>query len=513
MLRMLPLLVALALAASACDTDPVADCPGDPDCPPVVFDPSTVDYDTVTSLDFESQVRPLLAARNPFGFTEGGARVYNYADFLDADAASAIIPFDAAASPLIRLATQELADGIANPYPEIEGFEPDEVRFLERWIEDGARGPDGRPAYADATRLLYVCNQLAGRVAVVDVDRQRTIRHVHFADLGQPANAKPHHVVADGRTWYVTLIDGTGGGSVLKMDGSLLLDPADPAIVLAEEMPTGGEDTFQKPGMLALDAERDRLYAGRSFSADASSSNLAALRTDDLTFDTFETGPIHPHAVGVSADGQFVYTAALTSIGGETEVFVLEAAGGDRVQRLALPGQLAFVHFAVSQRDPLVALSSQTGDALYVFDVQDDPDAPDYGTLALRHTVPVEGQPWHPALSPLGPVAYVPNRTGGTVSVVDMSTGAVVQTIRNAAFSQPHGAAVSADGELLFISSRNLAMTGQASYDPPLRFVVDGEEEPADLYGNVVILDASSGAEVAVIPQGRFASGLAYVEL
>ena len=517
MLRMLPLLIGLALAASACDTDPVADCPGDPACPPTAFDPSTVDYDAVTSLDYTAQVQPLLAARNPFGFTADGARSYVHADLLDNAAGATIVPFDAAASPLIRLATQALADGIANPYPAVEAFEPDEVRFLARWIEDGARGPEGRPAYADATRLLYVCNQLAGRVAVVDVDRRRTIRHVDFEPLGQPANAKPHHVVAEpaqagGGAWYVTLIDGTGGGSVLKMDGSLFLDPADPAIVLAQETPTDGEDTFQKPGMLALDAERGRLYAGRSFSAAASSSGLATLDTGDLAYDTFETGPIHPHAIGVSADGAFVYTAALTSAGGETEVFVLDAATGDRVQRLALPGQLAFVSFAVSDRDPLAVLTSQTGDALVVFDVQDDPEVPDYGTLSVRHTVPVEGQPWHPALSPLGPVAYVPNRTGGTVSVVDLGTGAVVQTIRNAAFSQPHGAAVSADGALLFISSRNLSATGQASYEPPLRFVVDGQPEPADLYGNVVILDASSGAEVAVIPQGRFASGLAYAE-
>lgn len=510
-MRFLPvLLAALALTVAACDSDPLT-CTDTGDCPPGTFDPSTVDYDTVASLDYTRVVQPLLAARNPFGF--GVDDSYVFEALLDSDAGAAIVPFDAAESVLLRLATQPLAAGVTDPYPTIQTLEDDEVRFLARWIEDGARGPNGLPAYADATRLLYVCNQLAGRVAIVDVERQRTIRLVHFEALGQPANAKPHHVVSDGDAWYVSLIDGTGGGSVLKLRADLLLDPADPAILLAEETPTGGEATFQKPGMLALDAEGGRLYAGRSFSADASSTDLAAFGDlGALTYDEFETGPIHPHAVGVSADGNFVYTAALTSVGGQTEVFVLDAASGDRVQRLALPGPLAFVHFAVSDRNPVVALTAQTGDALYVFDVQDVEDEAGYGTLTLRHAVGVEGQPWHPVISPNGPIAYVPNRTGGTVSVVDLNDGTIVQTLRSAAFSQPHGTAMSDDGRLLFVSSRNLGMTGATSYVPPLRFVVDGEEEPADLYGNVVILDVTGVAELAVIPQGRFASGLAYEE-
>ena len=502
MLRLLPAL-ALALAVSACDSDPYVECPGVADCPPLDFDPSTVDYDTVASLDYETVVQPLLQARDPLGLTS-----YSYGALLASDAGAAIVPFDAAASPLVRLATEALADGVDDPYPGIQRLEDDEVRLLERWIEDGARGADGAPAYADAERVLYVCNQLAGRVAVVDVDRERTIRHVDFEALGQPANAKPHHVLADGDAWYVTLIDGTGGGSVLKLRADLALDPASPSLVLAEETPPTGEATFQKPGMLALDRERGRLYVGKSFSADATTNQIAAFGDlGALTFETYQPGPgaIHPHAVGVSADGQFVYTAALTSTGGETEVFVLEAETGDLVQRLALPGQLAFVHFAVSEE--VVALTSQTGDALYLFDAGAD------GQLTLRSAVPVGGQPWHVSLSPDGQRAYVPNRTSNTLSVVDPGAGAVVQTVTSDAFSQPHGTAVSSDGALLFVTSRNLAMTGAASWVPPLRFVVDGEEEPADAYGNVAILDAASGTVRAVIPQGRFASGVAYAEL
>ena len=508
MLRTLPLLIALAFAAAACDTDPVADCPEGPGCPDPAFDPSTVDYDTVTSLDYATTVQPLLAARDPFGFAQASA--YAYDRLLDSDAGAAIIPFDAANSPLVRLATQALAPGLSAPYPRVDTFEDDEVRLIERWIEDGARGPDGQPGYADASRLLYVCNQLAGRVAVVDVDRRRTVRLVHFEALGQPANAKPHHVVASGGAWYVTLIDGTDGGSVLKMDASLLLDPADPATVLAEETPTDGEATFQKPGMLALDAARGRLYAGRSFSNVGSTGVAAFGDLSALTYEVFTPRDlVHPHAIGVSADGDFVYTAALASSGGQTRVTVLEASTGDTVQELSVPGELSFVSFAVAERDPYVALTSQTGGALYVFDVADG------GTLSLRHAVPVGSQPWHPVLAPAAPTAYVPNRLSDTVSVVDLESGRVTRTITNPRFSQPHGSAVSADGALLFVSSRNLGMTspdGAVGYRPPLRFVVDGVEEPEDLYGNVAVLDAATGAEIAVVQQGRFASGLAYLE-
>ncbi|MEM6326740.1 MAG: beta-propeller fold lactonase family protein [Bacteroidota bacterium] len=566
MLR-LHLLAVLAVGTLiACDsTGPLVECPDGAACDVPLVDPDTVDFDEVTAIDFERYVRPILAARDALNDTETDARVdpetITYEAVLNAGPSSTLIPFDADASLLVRLAEETLAAGSEDPLPNLRRLEDDEVRYLRRWIEAGAPDASGTPAYADAQALLYVCNQFAGRVSIVDVDRERVIRNVYFEALGQPADAKPHHVIAapDGDTWFVALISGDGGGSVLKMTADLSMDPAADGYLLASEMPPAGEATFQKPGMLAFDPGTPRLFAGRSFSADPTSSGIGRFDVETLAFETIQTPDVHPHALGVSQDGRYMFTAALTSTSGATDAYVFEVETGDLVDREPVPGALAFVHYAVSPDGQTVVLTSQLGGALYVFDF--DTEA---GDLSLRGNVPTGAQPWHPIFSPDGSRVYVPNRMTNDVAVVNPVALSVEQTIEspeNGPFSQPHGSAVSADGATLFVSSRNFVMpmmnmappasdpmdhSGMEGMDhdemdgmdhdgmdmshgededhggmaamampaiawtPPIRFVTDGDEpESADLYGNVAFVNTATGEIRAVIQTGRWASGLA----
>ena len=444
-MRLLLVLAALAsVTLTACDSaGPLAECPGRADCPDPALDPDTVDFDAVAVLDFAQYVRPILAARNALSPVATDERAdmesVTYAGLLDAEPSGLIVPFDADASLLVRLAEEPLAPGSADPYPNLKTLQDDEVRYLRRWIEAGAKSGSGAPAYADAEVLLYVCNQLAGRVSIIDVERQRIIRNVYFEELGQPADSKPHHVVVepDGSAWYVALIGGSDGGSVLKLSSDLTMDPADEGYLLASEMPPSGDATFQKPGMLAFDPVQSRLFAGRSFSADPASSGIARFAASTLAFETITTPDVHPHALGTSRDGRFVFTAALTSVSGSTAAYVFDAATGDLVDQELIPGALAFVHYAVSPDGETVVLTSQTGGALYVFDFDTAS-----GDLTVRGHVPTGDQPWHPVYSADGTRVYVPNRLSNTVAVVDPAAMAVVETFTGgeaSPFSQPHG--------------------------------------------------------------------------
>ena len=505
-LRVLPALV-LGVALFGCDSSkPITNTP---------FDPSAVDYDAITSVDYDTYVRPLLAARNvfgPAGADSASPTAYDYEDVIDSEWGETIVPFDAT-SPMLRLATESLVDGLTNPYPNLSRLDDDEVRFLTRWIEAGAPDSDGTPAYADASNLLYVCNQLAGRVAIVDTDRMRTIRHVYFTELGQPEDAKPHHVVVepDGSAWYVALISGgTGGGEVLRLSGSLATDPGDASSYLLASSTPNGE--FEKPGMLSLDAVNGRLYAGRSFSASATSNGIGQFSTSgSLTFDVIATPPYHPHAVEVTPDGQFFLSAGLSS---PNEVRMYDAATQDVVAREQVENGLAFVQFAITSDNETAVLTSQLSGELFVIDL--DTSAP---SLSVQNRISVGQQPWHPVISPDDATVYVPNRLSNTVSFVDLSAGTVTRTVENPEngpeiFSQPHGAALSADGSVLFVANRNLMMTGDALYQAPLRFVMaDGTPEPADMYSSVVAIDTQTGAILDVIQQGRWSSGLAAVSL
>jgi len=504
-LRVLPALI-LGFFLYGCDSSkPITTTP---------FDPATVDYDALTSVDYDTHVRPLLAARNVFGAAGSGAASpsdYDHDDVFGSDWGKTIVPFDAT-SPMLRLATETLVDGLTNPYPNLAQLDADEARFLTRWIEAGAPDSDGTPAYADSKNLLYVCNQLAGRVAIVDTDKMRTIRHVYFADLGQPENAKPHHVVVepDGSAWYVALISGgSGGGAVLQLSGSLTTDPGDASYLLANST---DHAEFEKPGMLSLDSDGGRLYAGRSFSASATSNGVGQFSTtSSLEFDVVATPPYHPHAVEASPDGRFFLSAGLSS---PNEVRMYDAETQDVVAREQVANGLAFVQFAFTSNGRTAVLTSQLSGELFVMGI--DPDAP---SVTVQNRIAVGQQPWHPVISPDDRTVYVPNRLSNSVSFVDLASGSVTRTVENPAsgaevFSQPHGAALTADGSKLFVANRNLMMTGDALYQAPLRFVMeDGTPEPADLYSPLVAIDTQTGAILDVIQQGRWSSGMSAVRV
>ena len=143
------LAAAFALASlSACDA-------ADASSPPATaFDPSTVDYDALTRLDYETEVRPLLAARNVLApaATDAAGDPADYAldALVMAGPSGFVVPFDAAGSLMTRFVT-DLPDSAAIPFPNLRRLEPDERRFVSRWIEAGARAaPGGAVPFADA---------------------------------------------------------------------------------------------------------------------------------------------------------------------------------------------------------------------------------------------------------------------------------------------------------------------------------------------------------------------------
>ena len=236
----------------------------------------SIDYDRVADLGYAEHVQPLLADRDVFGFGDPDAYAW---DALFASAAGAtIVPFDGAGSLFVRL-VRDLPDSVAIPYPNLRSLEPDEFRYLARWIEAGARDDAGTVPYADAETLLFACVQGENHVAVIDPARRRVIRRIYLDDLGLPsAPYGPHHIVfePDGSGWYVSLIS---AGTVAKLSMDLSLDPSDPSYLLAASEPGG----FVTPGMMALDAEAQRLYVGRSTLSSAGTYGLGAFDTQTMT--------------------------------------------------------------------------------------------------------------------------------------------------------------------------------------------------------------------------------------
>src|SRR5690606_5506434 len=71
--------------------------------------------------------------------------------------------------------------------------------------------------------------------------------------------------------------------------------------------------------------------------------------------------------------------------------------------------------------------------------------------------VAVEELPYDVAYSPDGSSVWFPNQRASAVTRVDTRTWTVGAVIRDAAFEEPHGVAVSLDGVTVFVSSHGRA--------------------------------------------------------
>ncbi len=316
---------------------------------------------------------------------------------------------------------------------------------------------------------LYVANQNAASVSIIDMATNRVVRTVDLRALGFGDDAKPHHIAVepDGSYWYVSLI---GANRILKMD------------------PDGGviaQTEFERPGMMVLDRGSDALYVGRSMTAVNPPHSIGVLRRSDMSLD--EVGVVYPrpHAIAVTPDGSWVYSASLA----ENRMGVMRTSD-QHVDLSEIPGPLhTLVQWAISpDGSTLVGTGEMSGD-LVIYSLE-DPAHPQF--VKSLH---VGSRPWHPVFTPDGHHVYFGLKGDDAVAVIDAGTWTVAKMISGDGIAEPHGSAVSTDGRWVYISNNNL----KGEYEPP------GGAEPT---GTVVVIDTRTNEIAKVIPVGLNAAGL-----
>jgi YVTN family beta-propeller protein len=310
------------------------------------------------------------------------------------------------------------------------------------------------------TARLYVANQGAATVSVIDTRTNALIETVDLTDYGFSDNAKPHHIAVepDGSAWYVSLI---GDDAVAKFSRTHDLL---------------GTASIETPGMLAVHPTRDLLLAGRSMSAVDPPSSIGLIRRPDMRIE--EVGVVfpRPHALVVDPNGAYVHTASLA----ENRLMTVNLDSED-VTFTHLDGATeVFVQFAAVPGRAELLVSGQLTQQMTVLDVS-DPAAP-----SPVATIPVGRQPWHPVVTPDGARLYVGNKQDDTVSVIDVARREVVATITGMGLAEPHGSAVRPDGRYVYISNNNQ----DGSYTP------QGDNAEA---GTVVVIDTQTNQIAAVI--------------
>lgn len=413
-----------------------------------------------SAISFSEQVLPLLQQKvAPLLQNEPGLRLDSWESLIaGSDYGEVLIPFDADNSLIIELATKLDADHPLRP--EADALTQDDIDLLRRWIDEGARNDAGEVPYAAAENLLYVANEGAALVSVIDMDANVVIRTIKLQDLGFTENAKPHHtaVEPDGSHWYVSLI---GDDVVLKFNrNNELVDQA----------------AFERPGLLAIHPIQDYLFVGRSMKAVNPPQRIGMIRRSDMRIEELDVFFPRPHALAVHPGGQYVYSASLAENRMAIVDFAEEAADlltldppamntmGDNAMDHDMADHAGhdmgqdhgmmvhtFVQFAVApDGKTMVAGGEMTGTLLFL-------DTRTPGSPELAEAIAVNAAPWHPVFSPDGRYVYFANKRADTVTIVDMEARSVDAVIEGNGLAQPHGAAVSPDGRYLYVSSNNLS--------------------------------------------------------
>ena len=515
-------LAALALSLAACDTSRGAVDPGTPET-----DPTALDYDQVESLDYDAYVRPLLAARNVLAPTAGGAgdpEDYDLTDVVMAGPSGFVVPFDSEGSLMLRFVRDLPADATI-PFPNLRALEPDELRYLARWIEAGARDGERVP-FADARQLLFAGVQGENHVAVVDAETLRLIRRVYFDDLGIPsAPYGPHHFAfePDGSAAYVSLVS---AGVVAKVALDLTMDPSDPAFLLGRT-PAGA---FATPGMMSIDPSSNRMFVGRSTLSDPLANGFGVLDRQTMAVETVDTPFNVPHAMAATPDGRYAVTAELTGTQAASRALVYDAQTGD-ASLLVIPadaGPRELIHFSVLGAHHMggmhggmdhgaaagypytVTLTSRSTDEVLFLTLAED------GTLAVVGSAPAGDGPYHAHANHDGSRLLIPDQRGDTVSILDAATRATLRTVASPVLSQPHSPAPSLDGRRFFVTSSNLngGWTPDFLFMPPAGGAAAGDRSPAQArsFGNLAAF-SPEGELLGVVQLGAYPSGLEPVTL
>ena len=460
------ILLALGLAVAGCEVFGTDDDDGE------------IIYSQIRDIRFSEHVLPLLQQKVALLLEdETGLRLDSWESLIaGSDFGEVLIAFDADNSLLLELATK-----LDPPHPSQQGpaaLTQDEIDFLARWIDEGARNDVGQVPYQDADQLLYVCNQDAALVSVIDMEANVVIRSVKLEDFGFDAAPKPHHtgVEPGGAFWYVSLI---GANTVLKFDRVNAL--------------IGQTDFFATPGMVAVHPTEDLVYAGRSLSAVDPPRSIGAIQRSGI----LPTGPAavelvavffqKPHALRISPDGAYLYTASLV-----TNQSASINTATNEVSLAGFPGDVhAYLHFAIAPDSRTLYATGQVSGQLSVIDLTDPTN------LSLQASFDVNAGPWHPVLTPDGGTLYFGNKGANTVTAFDTQSQSLT-VISGTGLAQPHGAATSPDGRFVYISNNN----SRGDYTPRYDF---GDNADA---GTVVVIDTATNAVVKVLEVEEFPAGM-----
>lgn len=463
-----------------------------------------MDYDAIDPIVYSQHVQPILtsncttsachnAADAAFDFSVDG-----YDDVARGSRfGSMVVPFEADRSHFYLHLT-----GLIEPRMPlgVDPLEDQEVRFLKRWIDEGARDDDGSIMYSDVTSKAFVPCQGENAVAVVDLERGTLARLLH---VEAPHSVYVHQAT---RRLYVSRFE--------TASDNIHVYNADTYELIA----TGQAGTF--PALMEITPDGSQLWV-TNFDVTASPDDFVRVldSTTLVEIARFVLPNIRqPHGLAITADGSRVYVTNILSDNVSVFSTGIGAGGVPSVELFnpaQLPGTAArAVHqpqqCVLSSDESRLFVSALSSDKVYVMDTTFVPS----GSMPVVAEVTVGDAPWHLTLSPDGTELWVADWVAQTISIVDVTNPDapfLSETIANVVHPaddelpvllRPIGIAFSPDGSQVYVTCANDDNQNSGHHPAP-----DGEKNP----GNVVIFDRVSRTVVSVVEVPNFARFVAFL--
>ncbi|MDZ7362516.1 MAG: beta-propeller fold lactonase family protein [candidate division KSB1 bacterium] len=359
---------------------------------------------------------------------------------------------------------------------------PDEqIEFLERWIEEGARNDAGQRPYENLDRKVYVSNQGADFITVISVEHNLVTRLLPVGD--SPALDVPHNLFIDAnkRFLYVSLI---ASGEIWKFD------------TLTDTF-VGKAQAGTAPANVVVNPDGSRAYVTNW---DITNPNGRAVQVIDtatlVKIRQIDVG-LAPHGISFSHDGKLIYVTNYLS----DSISILNAADNTEVARVLLAPDVNPVRS--SKYQPLqVALTPDDRFAYVSCYASNEVRVVDTAGKTVVAVVPVGKAPFLLDVTPDGRFVYVANQQSDNMSVIRVADNQVIATIESPAFANPHGIAFTADGRYAYITNENLS----GEYNP------HHPSEHGAHPGNVTVIDTAKNQVIKVIEVEADPTGVAVVE-
>jgi YVTN family beta-propeller protein len=361
------------------------------------------------------------------------------------------------------------------PLPE------EQIEFIARWVEEGARNDAGQRPYENITKKVYVSNQGDDLISVISTEHNLVTRLLPVGD--SPTLDVPHNLFIDPqkRFLYVSLI---GSGEIWKFD--TLTDS------FVGKAPAGNASAN-----VVVSPDGSKAYVTNWDVTNPNGRAVQVIDTATLTNIQQINVGLAPHGISFSHDGRLIYVTNYLS----DSISILNAADNTEVGRVLLAPDVNPVRS--SKYQPLqVALTPDDRFAYVSCYASNEVRVIDTAKKNVIAAVPVGKAPFLLEVTPDGQFVYVANQQSDDMSVIRVANNQVVATIVSPSFANPHGIAFTPDGRYAYVTNENL--NGNFNSHHPT--------EHGGNIGNVQVIDTATFRVIKTIEVGVDPTGVAIIE-